>query len=94
MSDNKDISFPARLKTKLPAGFADSADSMGADEIKTKMIESQRTIVETERDMKGDVKLNDLKEQKKEVEETYKEVIVVNNAMIKYLIYTLEKRGL
>lgn len=85
--------FPQKYLNKLPISFKDAADSMSEDEIKKRIVEISKAISSFEKDMDNDTKLIELKEQVKELSDTYKVPIREHHIMIKYLVYMLEQRG-
>jgi hypothetical protein len=85
--------FPKKWATKLPPGFRDTAESLETDEIKERLIEYQKLIAQNEKDMEDDHKLEDAKQQVKDLSAVYKESIVINKQQIKYLIFLLQCRG-
>lgn len=95
--DSKDIDeligFPKKWKKHLPAGFEETAGSLTTEELKAKLVEYQKEIVQAEDDMDGDVKLNDAKEQVKELSEPYKTTMSSFMAMTKYALYVMKGRG-
>jgi len=88
-----DLTFPKKWSDKLPAGFKDAAESMQTEELKSKLIEVQKDIAQTEKDMEVDEKLNDAKELVKELRSTYTFTINECKAITKYILYVLEGRG-
>jgi len=92
MSDEQ-MGFPKKLKRYLPAGFEDKADSMPAEDINSHLIELEKQIAATEKDMEADIKLSDAKEMVKELAGTYREIIKQSRAMIRYYVYVMETRG-
>lgn len=85
--------FPQKYLNKLPVSFKDAVDSMSEDEIKKRIVEISKAISSFEKDMDNDSKLLELKEQVKELADTYKVPIKEHHIMIKYLVYMLEQRG-
>lgn len=96
MSDDtqQQVGFPKRWKSKLPIGWDSTADSMDNEEVKDNLIKFQKVIAHTEKEMENDIKLNDAKELVKEYAGEYKEIINEHRAMIKYLLYIMEGRGI
>lgn len=93
-SDNGDRPiFPAKWASKLPDGWAEAAESMSADELKKKLVDCERTISSTEKDMENDSKLIEAKEEAKKIGSQYKEVITAHKAMVKYLVHVIDERG-
>lgn len=86
-------SFPQKWASKLPGDFAEKAESMSLDDLKKKLVECERTISSTEKDMESDTKLNSAKEEVKELAATYKEILNAHKAMVKYLVYVIDGRG-
>lgn len=95
-----DSGFSKKWEKKLPQGFKDVADSYDTDTIKKKIVEYEKAISATEKDMDADPKLSglkdrmkDLKDEIKEASEVYTLTISESNASIRYLVYVLEGRG-
>ena len=101
MTDTKDdkkdtveeIGFPKKWKKNLPAGFEDTAEALTTDELKAKVVEYQKEIGQTEKDMDGDLKLSDAKDLVKELVEPYKSTMAAFTAMSKYALYVMASRG-
>lgn len=85
--------FPQKYLNKLPGSFKDAVDAMSEDEVKKRLVDISKAISSFEKDMDNDSKLIALKEQVKEISDTYKIPIKEHQIMIKYLVYTLEQRG-
>lgn len=93
-NDNSNTSsFPAKWLSKLPEGWTDIAQAMSAEDLKKKLVECERTISSTEKDMENDPKLIEAKEAAKNVSGDYKAIINAHKAMVKYLVYVLDERG-
>jgi len=92
-TDTGNSVFPAKWAKKLPSGWSEEADSLSLDDLKKKLVEFERTISSTEKDMENDGKLLDLKKETKEVGDQYKDIIDAHRAMIKYLVYIIDSRG-
>lgn len=92
-SDNNTSAFPAKWARKLPEGWAEIAESMSLDDLKKKLVECERTISSTEKDMENDPKLIEAKEEAKSISGSYKEITNAHKAMVKYLVYVIDSRG-
>lgn len=95
--DNQNSGFPMKLMQKLnkiQPNFADGAEQLTDDELKSRLIEYQKAIGQHEKDMENDTKLLGYKEQVKELSAIYREPIAEFKLMIKYLLYVMESRGL
>jgi hypothetical protein len=90
---NSGSDFPKKIAKLLPAGFREDADALSNDSIKEKIIEYERSVDSTEKDMEADIKLNDAKDLVKELGKDYRDVIKMNRAMIKYLVFMMDSRG-
>ncbi|HVI40800.1 MAG TPA: hypothetical protein VM577_09080 [Anaerovoracaceae bacterium] len=91
--DSNKSTFPAKWLSKLPEGWTDVAQAMSADDLKKKLVECERTISSTEKDMENDPKLVEAKEEAKALSGSYKEIINAHKAMVKYLVYVIDERG-
>lgn len=85
--------FPKKWASKLPGNFAEAAEAMSLDDLKKKLVECERTISSTEKDMESDTKLSSAKEEVKDLSGAYKEVLNAHKAMVKYLVYVIDERG-
>jgi hypothetical protein len=88
-----DAIFPKKWDKRLPESFKNTAESMGDEELKRKIVEFEQAIDEHEQDMENDTKLNALKEEMKTTAGTYKEPIVECQAQIRYACWILRNRG-
>ena len=94
MSKNEDNVFPDRFLKKLPEGFYDSMASADTDELKGKILESERHLYEIEQDKDNNEKLKELKEMVKEISAPYRDCKSSEAAKIKYCLFLLEGRGI
>jgi hypothetical protein len=95
-NDKKDqgsVSFPKKLMSLLPEGFADNAESMSPEDLKKKMVECERLTVATEKEMEVDPELAQAKQNVAQLAADYKETLKIERAKIKYLCYILDNRG-
>jgi hypothetical protein len=92
-SNNNMTSFPKKLLDCLSDEFKDGAPGMSTEDLRKKLVEFERGVSETEKDMKNDPKLLQLKEDLKAYSEGYKDLIKENKASIQYVLYILEMRG-
>ena len=86
-------SFPAKWLSKLPEGWTDVAQAMSLDDLNKKLVECERTISSTEKDMENDSKLVAAKEEAKTISGDYKSIINAHKAMVKYLVHVIDERG-
>lgn len=95
MSDDKQqkFVFPKKWLSKLPDGFVEKAESMSIDDLKKKLVECERTISSTEKDMENDPKLTNAKEEVKTLESDYKEILNAHKAMVKFIVHVIDDRG-
>jgi len=84
--------FPAKL-LKLLGDFPEKAESMDTDELKKELVSCEKVICAQEREMSENAKLLGLKDEVKELEAPYKELISEHKAMVKYIVHVLEDRG-
>ena len=92
-TDSNKTAFPAKWASKLPEGFTDKAEAMSLDDLKKKLVECERTISSTEKDMENDPKLIAAKEESKSLSGAYKEILTAHKAMIKFLVHVIDDRG-
>lgn len=85
--------FPKKWQAKLPGDFAEAAEAMSLDDLKKKLVECERTISSTEKDMENDSKLTSAKEEVKDLSGAYKEILNAHKAMVKYLVFVIDERG-
>lgn len=85
--------FPKKWLNKLPEGFFEAAQSMSAEELKTRLITSEQTVSSTEKEMDNDQKLNTLKEDVKLLSSGYREVLSAQKAVIRAVVFVLNSRG-
>jgi hypothetical protein len=94
---NKDTDgsfFPEKWSNKLPTGFADEADAMDADQLKSLIVMSESNIYEIEKERENDVKLNAAKELVKEISGPYNDAVKTQTAKVKYALFLLEGKGI
>jgi hypothetical protein len=84
--------FPAKL-LKLLGDFPEKAEAMETADLKKELYSCEKIICAQEREMSEDAKLTGLKEEVKELEAPYKEMIAEHKAMVKYIVHVLEDRG-
>lgn len=72
--------------------WLEKVPQMSKEDIDKEIVRCSEVIADTVKDMEADTHLNELKEQKKEVELNYKAGIKINQARVSYLIGT--KRSL
>jgi hypothetical protein len=92
--DDIDISdgFPNKWK-KLISHWTDTADGFSEEDLNKTIIDSEKAVSDTDRDIENDERLNALKEELKEVSGAYKDTMKVLNAKIRYCVYLLNQRG-
>lgn len=89
-------SFPNKYMTKLnklATGFTDGIDSADTEEIKRKILISERDIFESEQDKENNPKIKEAKEILKEMTDPYAEHKGLETAKIKYCLFVLQSRG-
>jgi small-conductance mechanosensitive channel len=92
-SEANQSSFPKKYASKLPDGFQEQADSMSTEELKKKLVQAEQVISSTDKDMENDLRLEDAKKQVKELSADYKETINSYQAVVRYIVYVLNNRG-
>lgn len=88
-----DSGFPTKYEKKLPTGFKEDAESFDEARLKQTILESESNIVNVDREMKADSKLNGAKELAKELGSSYRDAKAAQTAKIKYCLYLLEGKG-
>ena len=91
--DNPVLSFPSKLMKLLPDGFEDTVNTLSTDDIKKTMVECERSVGEVEKEQENDVKLSAAKELCKELGGAYRDTLKMYRAKIKFLVYTMDQRG-
>ena len=92
-SDSGGSTFPSKLLSCIPDAFKAAAQGMSTEDLRKKLVEVERSLANTQKDMKNDPKLNGLKEDIKAFSEGYKELIGQNRASIAYILHILDSRG-
>jgi hypothetical protein len=82
-----------KIREKLPAGFADDADSFSTEKLKEEIVQANANIREQENDRDNDEKLSGAKELVKDYGAGYRDAIKAQNLKIKYMIHLLDQRG-
>ncbi len=82
----------AKALKDLPE-FTDACQNYSADELKQLVLRSEQHIVDTEKAIQEDQKLNATKELLKELRAPYKDTLKVLAVKIKYAMHLLEERG-
>jgi hypothetical protein len=86
--------FPEKEWNKLPDAWRSSADSKQTDELEKDLIKAVRSMTHTSADLRNDSKILSIQEQLKELKSMYTEVIALESAKIKYIIYLFNTRGI
>jgi len=92
-NDNPVLEFPKRWLSKLPDGFTDTVNTMDTEDIKKMMVECERSAGEVEKEMDNDIKLGAAKELVKDLGGAYRDTLKTYKAKIKYLVFTMDQRG-
>ena len=77
----------------LPENFYEAAQSMPLEDLKRRLVDCEKTISSTEKEMDNDAKLNELRENCKALTGGYKDLINPQKAMIKCIVHVLNDRG-
>ena len=85
--------FPKKYIKALPSDFMDSVAAMKEEEIKAKIVESERGLSAVEAEMNRDPEIQQLKESLKLASIDYKEQIAEYTAKLRYCCWILEERG-
>lgn len=90
---DKDNGFPAKFEKKLPTGFKEDADAYDSEKLKQVILECESNIVNVDREMQNDDKLQGVKDLLKDLSAGYREAKHAQTAKIKYCLYLLESKG-
>lgn len=91
-NDNQ-TDFPEKFAKKLPTGFKEDADSFDVERLKATIIECESNIVNVDREIQNDEKLQGAKSLVKDLSAGYKEAKGCQTAKIKYCLHLLESKG-
>ena len=91
--DNPVLGFPKRWLSKLPDGWADTVNTYSTEDLKKTMVDCERSTSEVEKEQENDVKLSAAKELCKELGGAYRDTLKMYRAKIKFLVYTMDQRG-
>ena len=83
----------AKIKGKLPTGFADEADAMDEAALRDVIIDAETTISETEAEKKKDEKLAGARQIVKDLSAGYSDVNKAQRAKIAYALHRLDEIG-
>lgn len=87
------MSLQSKYLKKLPEGFFDGMQSADTEELKSKILESERHIYEIEQEKEENEKLKAIKEEAKILGSSFRDAKNTEEAKIKYCLYLLEERG-
>jgi len=93
MANKNKLGFPAKYAKHLDPGWMEDVDSMGEDDLKKIIVDSEGVIEQQEKLMEDDQKLKEIKELFKDLRGAYTEAIQHQKAKIKYALFSLEKAG-
>ena len=86
--------FEDKFAKKLPDNYEDTVDGMKTpDDMKGAVIDCEKVINLTEKEMEEDVALKNAKENVKALGGAYKDTLGCQKAKIKYLLHVMEGRG-
>ena len=86
--------FPKKYLSKMSSEFIDSLAAMQESEIKQRILSCEQNLCDIEEAMSKDDKLTAAIESAKEWKAPYRDSKAEATAKIKFLIYTLETRGI
>jgi len=90
---DQDSGFPNKYEKKLPTGFKDDADSFDIEKLKRTILECESNLVNVDREMQQDEKLQGARGLVKDLSSSYREAKGCQTAKIKYCLYLLEGKG-
>jgi hypothetical protein len=95
-NENNEKVFPKKYMNKIKEmpEFKEAVEGAQTDEIKKKILESERHLFETENALMADEELQKAKERAKELASSYRETKGLETAKLKYCLYILESRGI
>ena len=85
--------FPKKLLDKIPGDLVDEIKNLKDDELKDKIVKTEALIVDTDKEIEESQQIKDLKEALKDIMGAHRDTKNSANAIIKYCIWTLRKRG-
>lgn len=89
-----DPEFPKKYLKRLPEGFEEAIESAELEEIKQKILASERHVYEIQKGKAQDEALMKAREEVKELAAPYREAQATENAKIQFCLYVLENRGI
>ena len=90
--DNLDSGFNPKY-AKLIAHLTETLDSMSTEEVKEAIVKAQKSISDVEKDMEADEHLKALKDEIKDLQGAFKDVVKVEQAKTMYCVHILRSRG-
>jgi len=85
--------FPQKFKKLVPGPFIDAVETMDDAEMDKSIIDCEKVIVETEKELDDDPKIKGTKELLKDLTMSRKDVLSVQKAKIKYVLHVMKQRG-
>ena len=85
--------FPNKWKKHLNPEWVSKIESVSDEEIKTCLLAAEACIMTTEKDMDKDLEIQNLKDELKEKEGSYKDIIIEAKAKSKFLVHISKNRG-
>lgn len=94
-NENNEKVFPKKYMNKIKEmpEFKEAVEGGQTDEIKKKILESERHLFETENAMAADEALQAAKNKAKDFASSYRETKALETAKLKYCLFILESRG-
>jgi len=87
------MSFPDKFLKKLPEGFADNMAAADTEELKSKILESERHIYEIDHERENNEELTRARENLKNISQPFRDAKATETAKIKYCLHVLQDRG-
>ena len=81
------------LRKKMPDGLPEELESMDAEGLKDRVIRCQANIMEVQKELKDNHRLNALKEEIKEIRGPFSDAIKAQRSICEYAMMQLEDKG-
>jgi hypothetical protein len=85
--------FPNKYKKHLDPAWVSKVDMMTDEEVKTCLLAAEACIMTTEKDLESNLEIQTLKDELKEKEGAYKDILTEAKAKSKFLVHISKERG-
>jgi len=93
MAKENSSEFPKKLGKLIPQEFEDACLTLSTEDLKTRIVECEKHIVDISAAMIADEEYQQAKEKAKQFGAVYKENRKIEAAKIQYCLFVLEGRG-